>query len=59
MNGIGVRRMERTIARLGAASYEFFTGRLLPPPAKPAKPVKPMKRKVRKTVAVKKPSTAR
>lgn len=38
MNGIGIRRMEQTIARLGAASYEFFTGKPLPPPAKPAKP---------------------
>jgi len=45
MNGIGVRRMERTIARLGAASYEFFTGRPLPPPIKPARPAQPTKRR--------------
>jgi beta-lactamase class A len=45
MNGIGVRRMERTIARLGAASYEFFMGRPLPPPVKPAKPAAPAKRR--------------
>jgi beta-lactamase class A len=37
MNGVGVRRMEQTIARLSAAGYEFFTGRAIPPPAKPPK----------------------
>lgn len=45
MNGIGVRRMEQTIARLGAASYEFFTGKPLPRPAKPAKPASGRRRR--------------
>jgi hypothetical protein len=40
MNGVRVHRMEQTIARLGAASYEFFTGRSLPPPAKPVQRAK-------------------
>jgi beta-lactamase class A len=48
MNGVGVRRMEQTIARLGAASYEFFTGRPLPPPVKPARS-KPQRRAARAT----------
>lgn len=32
MNGVGVNRMERTIARLAAAAFEFFSGKPLPPP---------------------------
>jgi hypothetical protein len=32
MNGVGVNRMEHTIARLAGAAFEFFTGKPLPPP---------------------------
>lgn len=35
MNGVGVNTMQRTIARLAGAAFEFFTGRPLPPPVKP------------------------
>ena len=38
MNGVSVAAMERAIARLAAAAFEFFTGKPLPPPVKP-KPV--------------------
>ena len=36
-NGSSIRAMERTIAQLAAAAFEFFTGKLLPPPER-AKP---------------------
>jgi beta-lactamase class A len=35
MNGVGVNRMQRTIAQLAGAAFEFFTGKPLPPPVKP------------------------
>jgi beta-lactamase class A len=35
MNGISVTAMERAIARLGGAAFEFFSGKPLPPPVKP------------------------
>jgi hypothetical protein len=35
MNGTRVSPMERTIAGVGGAVFEFFTGKPLPPPPKP------------------------
>jgi hypothetical protein len=43
MNGISVTAMERAIARLGGAAFEFFSGKPLPPPVKP----KPASRRAR------------
>jgi beta-lactamase class A len=36
-NGASVRAMERTIAQLSAAAFEFFTGKKLPAPPAPAR----------------------
>jgi beta-lactamase class A len=55
MNGVGVNRMQRTIAQLAGAAFEFFTGRPLPPPvkAKAAAPRRPpSKRPVRRQPGV-------
>ena len=35
MNGVSIASMERAIARLSGAAFEFFTGKPLPPPVKP------------------------
>jgi beta-lactamase class A len=37
-DGSRVAAMERTIAQLGAAAFEFFTGKPLPPPPPPRRP---------------------
>jgi beta-lactamase class A len=47
MNGPRAGAMQATIARLGAAAFEFFTGRELPPPPK-AKPAKTKASKAKK-----------
>ena len=47
-NGGRVTAMQRTIAELGGAAFEFFTGKPLPPPEKPKpakRPAKPPRRK--------------
>ena len=40
MNGPRVTVMQRTIAQLAGAAFEFFTGKPLPPPEKPKPPPK-------------------
>jgi beta-lactamase class A len=47
MNGGRVTAMQQTIAQLGGAAFEFFTGRPLPPPAKPKPPPKKKRTKRR------------
>lgn len=45
MNGQRPAAMQRTIATLSGAAFEFFTGRPLPPPAKPKRPAKKKRRR--------------
>jgi len=45
MNGGRVSAMQNAIAEIAAASYESFTGKLLPPPPPPLKAVKAAKKK--------------
>jgi len=46
MNGGRVTAMQKTIAQLAGAAFEFFTGRPLPPPPKPTPP--PKKKRVKR-----------
>jgi beta-lactamase class A len=46
MNGGRVTAMQKTIALLAGAAFEFFTGRPLPPPPKPTPP--PKKKRVKR-----------
>jgi len=46
MNGGRVTAMQKTIAQLAGAAFEFFTGKPLPPPEKPKPP--PKKKRVKR-----------
>jgi beta-lactamase class A len=56
MNGGRASAMQKVIADIGAAVYESFTGKPLPPPAKPARGAAVRKTSVTKATAANPPS---